>query len=206
MIRKSVKKKSQKQESSVAKEMDARTVVASGALWGAKGDVRNDRFLIECKTTEKDFYTITAKVWEKIQNEATKDNLREPLLIIDLHDSEKERYVCFPYYMVNDIETPQWLKCNIETARGESKQFRFYGVRKHCATVVQFQKTKKKYGCHTVVLMTIKDFKRLCDEKLFYTHNEGDEPECTLCQYNVEDTGVCEDCNHGNKFVLAEED
>lgn len=45
MVRKSVKKKSQKQEASVAKEMDARTVVASGALWGMNF-LKN--FLIEC--------------------------------------------------------------------------------------------------------------------------------------------------------------
>lgn len=90
---KTVKKRSQKQEKSVAKTFNGKVTAASGALWGMKGDVRNDRFLIECKTTEKDYYTLTAKVWEKIQEEALKDHMRTPLLMVDLEDSE--RYVIF---------------------------------------------------------------------------------------------------------------
>ena len=75
---KTVKRRSQKQEKSVAKDFNARTVVASGAKWGAKGDVRNDKFLIECKTTEKDYYSLTANVWEKIEREAITDHMRTP--------------------------------------------------------------------------------------------------------------------------------
>lgn len=90
---KTVKKRSQKQEKSVARQFNARVTAASGALWGMKGDVRNEKFLIECKTTEKDFYVLTSKVWEKIQEEATKDHMRIPLMMIDLEDSE--RYVVF---------------------------------------------------------------------------------------------------------------
>lgn len=90
---KTVKKRSQKQEKSVAKKFNARLTAASGALWGMKGDVRSDKYLIECKTTEKDYYTLTAKVWEKIQEEAIQDHMRTPLMVIDLKD--KDRYVVF---------------------------------------------------------------------------------------------------------------
>lgn len=90
---KTVRKRSQKQEKGVAKDMGAKVVVASGALWSAKGDVRSDKFLIECKTTEKDYYPVTTKVWEKISQEAVKDGMRIPLLMVDLKDSE--RYVIF---------------------------------------------------------------------------------------------------------------
>lgn len=90
---KTVKRRSQKQEKSVAKKFNARLTAASGALWGQKGDVRSDRFLIECKTTEKDYYTLTAKVWEKIQEEAIQDHMRTPLMVIDLKDTD--RYVVF---------------------------------------------------------------------------------------------------------------
>lgn len=90
---KTVKRRSQKQEKSVAKKFNARLTAASGALWGMKGDVRSDRFLIECKTTEKDYYTLTAKVWEKIQEEAIQDHMRIPLMVIDLKDTD--RYVVF---------------------------------------------------------------------------------------------------------------
>lgn len=87
------KKRSQKQEKSVAKEFDAVVTVASGALWGMKADCRSDKCLIECKTTEKSYYSVTSKVWEKIESEATKDHGRIPLLIIDLED--KNRIVVF---------------------------------------------------------------------------------------------------------------
>ena len=90
---KTVKRRSQKQEKSVAKSFNAKVTVASGALWGMKADVRNDKFLIECKTTEKDYYSLTAKVWEKIEQEAIRDHLRIPLMIIDLED--RDRVVVF---------------------------------------------------------------------------------------------------------------
>lgn len=90
---KSVKRRSQKQEKSVAKDFNAKVTVASGAKWGMKADVRNDKFLIECKTTEKDYYSLTATVWEKIEQEAIKDRGRIPLMIIDLED--KDRLVVF---------------------------------------------------------------------------------------------------------------
>ena len=84
---KTVKRRSQKQEKSVAKKFNARPTLASGALWFSKGDVRNEKFLIECKTTEKDFYSLTSKVWEKIEDEAVKDHMRIPLMVIDLKDT-----------------------------------------------------------------------------------------------------------------------
>lgn len=90
---KTVKQRSQKQEKSVAKDFNANTTVASGAKWGMKADVRNDKFLIECKTTEKDYYSLTAKVWEKIEEEAIRDRGRIPLMIIDLQD--RFRFVVF---------------------------------------------------------------------------------------------------------------
>ena len=90
---KTVKRRSQKQEKSVAKDFNAKVTVASGALWGQKGDVRNSKILVECKTTEKDYYSLTATVWEKIEQEAIRDHLRIPLMVIDLED--KDRVVVF---------------------------------------------------------------------------------------------------------------
>ena len=87
------KYKSNLQEKSVAKQFGGKQVIASGALWFAHSDVRNDKFLIECKTTEKDYYSVTAKVWEKIEQEAIRDHLRIPLMVIDLED--RDRVVVF---------------------------------------------------------------------------------------------------------------
>ena len=166
-----VKKISQKQEKSVAKELDAKTVVASGALWGAKADVRNKQYLVECKTTEKSFYTITSKVWEKICKEANRDGMRDPLLVIDLYNDHKQRYVCFPFNILPfDLEgssvTPLWLKDHITSVSGNAKQFRFFGVEKHTATVVTFYSSNRK-SYNTVVLMNFKDFERLCNEVIY---------------------------------------
>ena len=102
---KSVKRRSQKQEKSVAKDFNAKVTVASGAKWGMKADVRSDKFLIECKTTEKDYYPLTAKVWEKIEEEAIRDRGRIPLMIIDLQD--KFRMVVFnPKYFERKPPAP----------------------------------------------------------------------------------------------------
>ena len=105
-----VKKKSQLQEKSVAKDLNAKTVVASGALWGSKGDVRHDEFLVECKTTEKPYYSLTMKVWEKIEKEAVRDGLRIPLMCVDTNNGE-DRYAVFlekhfrHYKTYYDLET-----------------------------------------------------------------------------------------------------
>lgn len=163
MREKKVKKVSKKQEIGVAKDLNAKTVVASGAMWNAKSDVRNDLFLIECKTTGKDYYVVTSKVWEKICREAVRDHFREPLLVIDLKDSDKERYVVFPSYLLYYIETPKWLRGNIYHYTGDAKSFQFKGNRKHCITLVDFKGSKRKFNY--VAIMKMKDFQRLMQEE-----------------------------------------
>lgn len=101
-----VRKKSQKQEKTVAKNLNGRVTPASGALWGAKGDVRTDIFLIECKTTDKSSYSLKASIWNKICDEAVADGLRLPLMIISVAGNEfavieaalLEDYPQLPFY------------------------------------------------------------------------------------------------------------
>lgn len=78
------KKKSQLQEKRVAKQFNGKTVVASGSIWSNKGDVRSDKFLIECKTTDTKHYSLSAKTWEKIEREAIRDGMRTPLMCIEV--------------------------------------------------------------------------------------------------------------------------
>lgn len=85
------KRNSKNQESKVAKELSGRVTPASGALWGAKADVKCKYFLVECKTTEKDFYSLTFNVWDKIYKEAINDGLRIPVMCIDLKNG-KDRF------------------------------------------------------------------------------------------------------------------
>ena len=116
-----VKKRSQKQEKSVAKDFNAKPTVASGALWGMKGDVRNSKFLIECKTTSKDYFNITTKLWEKIKTEATRDRMRIPLMVIDLEDSD--RLVVFnPHDFETELPTPY--DCTYDENRDGKQSYR----------------------------------------------------------------------------------
>ena len=100
------KKISKKQEKSVAETFDARVTVASGAFWGMKADCRSDKFLIECKTTEKVNYQLRASVWEKIEKEATRDGMRTPLLVVDLENGRHRVVVFNPKYFSqhNDLK------------------------------------------------------------------------------------------------------
>ena len=88
------KKKSQLQEKKVADEINADVVVASGALWGSKGDVRSDELLIECKTTDNSYYVFHFATWDKIRKEAIKDGLRIPVMSIDILGG-KRRFAVF---------------------------------------------------------------------------------------------------------------
>ena len=114
-----VRKRSQAQEKKVAEQFNGRQVIASGSLWFADSDVRTNKFLIECKTTEKDYYSLTSKVWEKIEKEAIKDRMRIPLMAIDLQD--KDRIIVFRLkdfessdYNIGTEEIPKSMRLKIE--------------------------------------------------------------------------------------------
>ena len=77
---------SKKQEKRIAKEMNAKVTVASGALEFQKADVRDDMFLVEAKTTEKEFYPLNIKTWDKISDQALHDGMRIPVMCLDLDD------------------------------------------------------------------------------------------------------------------------
>ena len=78
------KKKSKKQEERIAKQIGGKTVIASGALWSCKADVRNDKYLVEAKYTDTNYYTLNVRTWNKIAQEAIKDGLRVPVMCIDI--------------------------------------------------------------------------------------------------------------------------
>ena len=79
--------KSNIQEKRTAKDIKGKTTIASGSLC-QRGDVFNEHFLVECKTTEKPYYSLTKKVWDKIVKEARNSNLRTPVMRIDISDSD----------------------------------------------------------------------------------------------------------------------
>lgn len=93
-----IKKKSVKQERRTARQFGGLTQPASGAIEGLKGDVRthgrsagrfNDKdFLIENKFTDAKSYILKQAVWDKIAKEAIRDNMRTPMLQLDIAGEE----------------------------------------------------------------------------------------------------------------------
>lgn len=154
--------KSNKQEKSVAKQMNAKTVIASGALWFASADVRNDKFLIECKTTEKDFYSITTKVWEKISLEADKDGMRIPLLFVDLRDTD--RYVVFN---PNDFSAQVNTYEIVPHVHGGCKSYRFKGyTEEELPLLFSLTPVKMNKKNHILMVMKYADFRKQFEEEL----------------------------------------
>ncbi len=169
MITKSNKKYySTKQEKDVARCFDAKTTVASGAFWGMKGDVRSEDFLIECKTTGNSYYTFKSLTWEKISSEALKDRMKTPLLVIDFHNSHKERFVCFSADLLELEEgghhlLPEWVSTVYYVSNPDKCQYRFKGLEgSHPALHLELK--GKKYNMVNVIFMRIEDFIRFSNE------------------------------------------
>ena len=101
-----IKKKSRKQEERVAKEIGGRPTPASGALWGAKGDVRNPDFLVECKYTDATYYALVKRVWKKICEEALASNFRTPLMCIDIADESFAVIRMADFHSLRATQTP----------------------------------------------------------------------------------------------------
>ena len=93
-----LKKRSKKQEEKIAKDIGGRTTPASGALWAFKGDVRNDKYLIEAKFTDSNKYQLKYTTWDKIKHEAINDGLRIPVMQIDIQGSQ------YALLRVDDLE------------------------------------------------------------------------------------------------------
>jgi hypothetical protein len=81
------KKKSQKLEKSLARNLGGKTTPGSGAFGFYKGDVTSDLWLAEHKYTDKSKYRLTLKTWQKIKNEAY-DRNKLPLMEIVINAEE----------------------------------------------------------------------------------------------------------------------
>lgn len=105
--------KSDLQERQVASDLQGRVQIASGAL-DDKADVRSGDFLCECKTTEKDFYTLKVDTWNKINKEAYKLGLC-PIMCIQTNDEgvnlRQNKMYClirkadFDYYLARKLDS-----------------------------------------------------------------------------------------------------
>lgn len=76
---------SQKREKAIGKQIGGRNHIASGALWFQKGDVSNEFIIIEDKFTNKDEYSLSLSVLNKIEKESKKES-KVPILSIGFHN------------------------------------------------------------------------------------------------------------------------
>ena len=81
-----------KKEKKDEKLFNGKRTRGSGNQWSSKGDIQSEIFLIEDKSTDKHSFSVTAKLWEKIWEEAIQDG-RIPLLSIQLNKDNKNLIV-----------------------------------------------------------------------------------------------------------------
>lgn len=91
--------KSRNQEARVARDHGGKVTPGSGNRWFAKGDVKAKRFLIECKTTDKNSFRLELAVLRKIQMEAIAEG-KDPAVCIDIGGVE---YFVVPGYVFRNL-------------------------------------------------------------------------------------------------------
>ena len=82
---KNVKRKSQKKENQVAKEIGGNVTKGSGNTFTDKGDIKLDDYLIEHKYTEGKSYSLTKQTFDKIEREA-QAVAKLPAMIIEIQN------------------------------------------------------------------------------------------------------------------------
>jgi len=85
-----VKKKWQKFEKEIAQDFNAKVNKGSGNQWYLPSDVKNDIYLIECKHTEQNSYSLKWETLDKIYEEALFSR-RIPLMAICIEPPKKEK-------------------------------------------------------------------------------------------------------------------
>lgn len=113
------KQLSKKHEHDIADTFDGKVVIASGALYFAKGDVITPDFLIECKATQKPYYTLKRTIIEKIEKEALKCG-RLPLLAIRIMDNDFILFRLFDFKDEDfnaDVDLKESFKLNLSSAK-----------------------------------------------------------------------------------------
>lgn len=88
-------------EEDVAKFVGGKRQAGSGGPVMCKGDIKSEDYLVECKQTSSDFYTLNVKTWEKISNEA-RNLFRIPLFAC--------RSKCGDYFVMNEYDYPEDFK------------------------------------------------------------------------------------------------
>lgn len=119
MLKRKPKQLSKEHENFIAETLNGKVVIASGALYFAKGDVITPDFLIECKATQKTYYTLKRTIIEKIEKEALKCG-RLPLLAIRIVDNDFILFRLFDFKDVDfevEVDLKESFKLNLNSAK-----------------------------------------------------------------------------------------
>lgn len=71
------------QEKRIAREVGGHRVAGSGSLPGMKGDVSSKHWLVEAKQTVMGRFSLTLKLWRKIEGEAVAKG-KLPVIVVEL--------------------------------------------------------------------------------------------------------------------------
>ncbi len=80
----SKQKRSQRQERDIAERVGGRVTPGSGSGWVTKNDVKNSRFSIEAKTTDKKSYSLKLDDLLKAERQAWQDSGRESAFVVQM--------------------------------------------------------------------------------------------------------------------------
>ncbi len=80
-------RRSRRQEDRVAKQRNGQKTIGSGNGVYDKGDVKDDHFLTEAKTTEKKSFPLKQSDWVRIKKQASKKGLM-PCMDIEIDNTD----------------------------------------------------------------------------------------------------------------------
>jgi hypothetical protein len=83
------RKRATKQEERLAKLVGGKAQAGSGAVWSAKGDVKQEDYLFENKYTEKESFRLSVELWQEIEKKAMiAESGRKPAMHIEIGKSK----------------------------------------------------------------------------------------------------------------------
>lgn len=112
------KRRSRKRELQAAKDIGGYATIASGGLWFDKGDIKNDKFLIEDKFTDADKYSIKLSILNKIEKEADKAQ-KIPIFRFGFENRKEDYVVVDPNLLIEEKNIYDTAKLRITSAEGK---------------------------------------------------------------------------------------
>lgn len=92
MVLGSKKKEWQKHEEKVAIHLKGGKRVKGSGAGNVKGDIRSDKFIVECKSTKFKSFSITERLLEKLEEDSFGAD-KIPILSIELENGKRKFYV-----------------------------------------------------------------------------------------------------------------